>query len=231
MGRRLHERYYDVSNTPLRGIAENPPKLIGYGGENFVFLHTPQDTAPFVLKIDKRSLRLVPEEINERARAIKSRHQQIREWYQDIPNFVVPTHFFVARLPFRNAVAVGSIQEYFPEARDLFTEFTESELVEIFIQDRKLQTNFSTFVDRFFTILANSGQSIDLVGHQNVCLIKGEEGRYELRLLDTADIKERDEEQEKFRFTIREARRNKLKRLIEKIAIIPDSFEELPRGQ
>ncbi len=195
--------YFNSTGLPF----EEKPVLQGYGGENFVFLLKGEN--PTVVKMDKTSIELPLVQQLERARKIKSDHDQISEWFRDVKDFVVPSEFFIGRLPFRNQKAVGTVQPYIEKFRGVFEDFTDNQLTIFFSQNPSVRRNFIKVADKVSHDVTRSDRTIDILGVKNLS-IADYKGSPRLVLIDSCDIKDltimrKDKKNEDFleRFDIR----------------------------
>ncbi len=161
-------------------------QLIGAGhGQNVFLFETPR--GPMVLKIDRESQALSLPELLREAHRIKAEHEIIQRWYNHIPGFVLEESFCIVNGPLKGTSALATIQPYIDETpRGFFEDFGEHDLVEMIRQDEQLLRTFRAFAQTLIRVYQGTGQSIDLLGKRNLCLLGDRPAC--LRFTDAHDI-------------------------------------------
>lgn len=170
---------------PLAG-ARRTLRLIGAGHGQNVFLF---ETAcgRMVLKIDRESQALKMPALLREARRIKTEYEKICHWYSHIPGFILHEDFCIVNGPLKGSPALATIQPYIEETpRGFFEDFTRDELLDLIRNHDELRHTFQAFARTLIRIYRETGESIDLLGKRNLCLLG--EGATCLCFTDAHDI-------------------------------------------
>jgi hypothetical protein len=109
-------------------------------------------------------------------------------WYGDLPGLVLPMEFMVLRgSPLIGPVAV-SLQPYIHgEKQDLFEDFSDDELLQLFAENHCLLEDFMYFAKQTIRQWDERNMCFDFLGRQNVMLVT-QDGHYKLCLPDSGFV-------------------------------------------
>ncbi len=171
--------------NPSRMAVVDPVEMAASGGEVTVFRNP---TLPRVVKVDQLSLDLAENQLLGRAQELQAGHLRAKQIYSQESAMVVAEKFFITPSYLRSWIgksAVAAVQEYvdFSRCQDLFG-LAEPDLVEQMTKNPALLAQISYFGQRTLAEFEQTGQCIDLTGHNNVLIYD----RTRLLLLDTRQI-------------------------------------------
>jgi len=180
-GRYLSQSLYRPTHLPF---VCNTVELLAYGSGATVFLLKSLDSSNVVvLKIYRRSLGLRSDRLPKLVNHFRDRYQTILSWYADC-EIVLPIAFLILHAPLLRCNALACVQPFINTKHSgFFEDFSDDELVSMFMNDASLKKQFTVFADRTLTILEEKGLCIDLVGTRNLLLMKGN-ANAKIRLID-----------------------------------------------
>ena len=137
-----------------------------------------------VLRIYRKSVGKSHSGLLEIAGHYKKNYERMLTWYGDSPGLVPPMEFMVLRgSPLIGPVA-ASLQPYIHgEKKDLFEDFSDDELLQLFVEDHGLREQFLYFAKQTIHQWEDRTMCFDFLGRQNVMLVT-QEGHYNLCLPD-----------------------------------------------
>lgn len=166
----------DTSKFPASFPSEIPSFA---GGENTIFSLFETEDAPVpkaVLKVNRATIGLPPLELTRIARKIREEYEAIREWYKPVTHFVPEEYMIILHSHLLGAPAVGTIQAYIPgDFRGVFEDFTTEELLYFLHDNSQLANRFYKFGERFLSQWYDTGTCIDILGPNNVSIVKPED--------------------------------------------------------
>jgi hypothetical protein len=177
---RLSQSLYRSAQLPF---AQSHMYLLSYGlGATVFFLHTPAGDK--VLKIFRRSLGTGAKRGFKILNEYKTKYEMIASWYRCDPQIVPDAQFLMLNGPVLEHPVGAVLQTYVPgEQRDLFTDFSSQELVELIRSDVSLRKQFCLFASRTLALFDEDRVLIDLVGSKNVALVQ-HNNTWRLKLMD-----------------------------------------------
>jgi hypothetical protein len=160
-------------------------ELIAFGSGAAVFKLTwPQGVN--VLRIYRRSLGRPPAGLLETAAYYKKNYETVLSWYGAV---VLPMEFLVLPgLPLIGPVA-ASLQPYIHgERKDLFDDFSDDELLQMFEADDRLREQFIHFAGQTIRQWDAGDMCYDFLGRENI-LVARHEDQYQLHIADVGIFK------------------------------------------
>ena len=195
--RRLARFAYDESGLPFKAQTE----LVAHGFQNHVFrLHEPFQDDHFVLKTLMATSHMSYAELCEQASAMNQAHRDIRRFYRETPEIVLPSSVLILRSPYRGHRSIGILQQMVETPMsDLLRDYSTDEIAALCAQDDAFALMLSTFVGTTLDLWDDEDVTIDLVGRNNVAVVQrpdnGNSARPQLGLIltDTFETYTRDE--------------------------------------
>lgn len=147
-----------------------------------------------VIKIDNTTTQDA-DRLVARSKEIRGEYEEKRGWYRELSGLIPEELQFIGKSPRGGRNAVFTIQEYFGMAdqiHDLFRGYSKEVLLKILRSDPELRVSFLAFVRITLDRAASHDEAVDTLGDKNVVLVDGEDGRRDLRLLDSHGVKHPD---------------------------------------
>jgi hypothetical protein len=140
-----------------------------------------------VLRVVRSTLGRPTQAATAAAREARGRYRRISRLYQG-GDLILPTSFLVMHTPLLGRTAAVSIQPRLPEdARDLFADFTDVELLTVMRGDPAFAGQLRFFVIRTAASVRSLGRCVDLVGRGNVLVVSTPAGP-RLRIIDFGEL-------------------------------------------
>lgn len=188
----------DPSRLPF-----NPDKLefkgrVGKGGEHKVYLleATNSSEPSYVLKLNFQNLGSL-DQVKEKAAEFKKEYEEIKQRYAAIPG-IVPDELTIITSDLRSGKPImATIQKFYGgKIRDLFHDFSQEELIELFEREPKLCDEFKQFQQITEKEYNDKGKTIDFPGDKNLSIIDTETG-LKLVILDPHSMVSKESESER----------------------------------
>jgi hypothetical protein len=158
-------------------------ELLGFGSGSTVFLVRDASDRLSVLKIFRKSLGRNSSELRRQLEYRRSAYATVARWYRGL-NIVPASHFLLLHGPILSLAAVGCLQPLIPSARiDLLHGMTDRKLTDLVSADAYLLRTVQSFIRRTIRTARMERASIDLVGKDNVVLVR-DEASHRLVILD-----------------------------------------------
>lgn len=161
--------------------------FIGKGGESCVFLlrSLVEGKESIVLKINKKR-NSSTEGLLQEAKRIKEEYERVKEWYEDeLPGFIPEELTIISPGARGEERVIITIQKFIAgEIKDLFSDFSQEELVELLKNNSQLREDFKKFFLATKKKERETGEMIDMFGEKNLSIVEGEKGEKKLIFLD-----------------------------------------------
>lgn len=174
---KFEEKLPIVDSYELKG-------LVGKGADKEVYLlDSKKSSQPsFVIKIDnfKGSL----EELLAQVKKMQGETSQARKDFSLLPELVAEEQIMIGQNFKTPLPAIMVLQKYVGhDSKDIF-DIPGVELAELLVSDPELKNKFLIFVDQMHSCFKLKGKVIDISGAGNLLLVKDDNEKYDLRLID-----------------------------------------------
>lgn len=173
---------YDLNNLPFRFLENDAQEPLASGYVSEVFLLESRDENPsFAVKVDYMNQGSI-NDLTVLAREQRSEYQYIRTLYESLPGLVPEEWSMIVESPRAAKPAVATVQEFLgTDLKDVFTDMSEEELVDVLSADSELADVFKKFVA--ITVSLEDPSFLDFLGKKN--LVIGNDGeKHRLYFLD-----------------------------------------------
>lgn len=158
-------------------------ELLGAGSGSAVFLIEAAGERS-VLKSYRRSIGSGRLSLLEMAAFYRNKFETVNSWYSGPHDIVAPAWFFIYRGLLLGRPVVGCLQRFVAgEMRDLLNDFSDQELVRMAEEDAAFRESLAFFAKRTLEIRSREGLCIDLLGTQNLIVVRERES-WKLKLID-----------------------------------------------
>jgi hypothetical protein len=169
-----------VKHFPFAGFQVS---LLAYGSGATVFL-LEEGSRRKILKVFRRSLGKTAQEALQVAQEYQEKHHLLSSWFNGQYQIVVPSQYLLLHGPLLGGTSAAIIQPYIDEEKfDLFLDFTIEEAERLAQEDIHFQNQLLDFSRRLFAVVEEKGLCFDLVGRENLMLIKTLNG-IQLKIVD-----------------------------------------------
>lgn len=179
------KKMYNTDNLPFDPEKYEFKYLLGMGGESKVYhLSAKDDQLPsWILKVYRKQ-KGNTQELAEFGKEKGAEYERIKKLYSVIPDLVPEESMIIAEDPKTQDGMLMIVREFVGnDISDVFLDLSEKELAEILRNDPELRDKFQKFCQITFFNEKQTGEVIDLLGRNNLSLIK-KDGRSKLIILD-----------------------------------------------
>jgi hypothetical protein len=180
---RLRRGFVDTSRLPFDFTTF---EMLAFGSGVTVYLLRPASGSsggPRVVKVFRKSLGMNTDALVGHVRERRAAHRRVLAWYRDC-GVVLPTQFLLLDGPLLGRPAAACIQAFVDgPKRDVFQDFTETELEEVLGTDERLRAQLASFTRSTARAAAEEGACVDLLGRDNL-VVRATPTGSELVLLD-----------------------------------------------
>jgi hypothetical protein len=162
---------YDSAELPIPQEQFKFTGKLDSGGINYVFLLKSQEPASesYVLKIPIVN----PPNPIEYAQAQKREFDEIKGYFEHIPNFVPEEHHMVVHSPRGATPTAAVLQEFIGgEIKDVFIDYNKDELTQLFETHPDVLQAAKAFIDTVYDSPNLINNELDLMGVRNLSIIE-----------------------------------------------------------
>jgi hypothetical protein len=172
----IKEKIYNTTELPF-----NPDKfkfkgLKGRGGQSQVYLleSLEKELPSYVLKMFRDTyIKKFFENSDEAGRLFKEELEKIMEWYsEDLHDIFLQEFLIKLKSPTLKKESLAILQPYQTgEIKDIFTEISKKELIELLNSDTILKEKFKKFVKETIMHAESTEETLDFLGDKNLSII------------------------------------------------------------
>lgn len=185
----ISQSYKNTKNLPFSDDDLCFKKKVNHGFASEVFLLESQNKSidSFALKVNYME-HGTPTELAERANDQRQEYERIKELYKESPNVIPWQASLIIESPRTKRPAIATLQEFQSgKMRDLFDDFSPTELISELKNDAQLQSDFLSFSATTLSVWKDEGISVDLLGKENLIIVQSEQCSH-LKFLDPHDM-------------------------------------------